>query len=73
MRFEVEGILYELKGLKSPSFYIIISYRMENIWKKGCSGLIARIYSVEVKHEDENIPNDSKCNLEKHHSLPRYS
>ena len=28
MRFELEGIQYELKGLKSPPSYIINSYRM---------------------------------------------
>ena len=34
MRFELEGIQYELKGLKSPPSQIINSYRMEKLLKK---------------------------------------
>jgi hypothetical protein len=60
MRFKVEGIEYELNGLKSPPSQMINSHRMENILKKGCSGVIARLYSMEVKQENENIPLELK-------------
>ena len=69
MRFDLEGIQYELKELKYTPSQIIISHRMENLLKNICTRVIARIYSTEVKHEDENIPNDLKHILEKHHRV----
>jgi hypothetical protein len=49
MRFELEGIQYELKGLKSTPSQVIISHRMENILKRGSKGVVVRHYSMEVK------------------------
>ena len=49
MIFELEGIQYELKEFKYPPSQIIISHRMENLLKKGCTGVIARLYSMAVK------------------------
>jgi len=34
MRFELQGIQYEQKGLKYPPSQIIILHRMENILKR---------------------------------------
>jgi hypothetical protein len=49
MRFELEGIQYELKGLKYAPSQVINSHRMENLLKKGSSGVVVRLYSMEVK------------------------
>ena len=46
MRFELEGIQYELKGLKSWPFQVIISHIMENIIKKGSKGVVVKLYSM---------------------------
>jgi hypothetical protein len=56
MRFELEGIQYELKGLKFTPSHSITSHRMEKILKKGSRVVVVRLYSMEVKKEDENIP-----------------
>lgn len=42
---------------------------MEKLLKNGCSGVIVRIYSMEMKQEDENILDNLKCTLEKHHRV----
>lgn len=42
---------------------------MEKLIKKSRTGVIARFYSMEVKHKDGNIPDDLKGNLEKHHRV----
>jgi hypothetical protein len=39
---------------------------MEKILKKGSKGVVVRLYSMEVKQEDENIPEEYKCTLEYH-------
>ena len=56
MRSELEGIQYELKGLKYALSWVINSHRMENILKKGSRGFVVRLYSMEVNKEDKNIP-----------------
>jgi hypothetical protein len=69
MRFELEGIQYELKGLKYGPSQVINSHRMENIIKKGSKGVVVKLYSMEVKQEDENIPEELRCTLEKHYRV----
>ena len=69
MRFDLEGIQYEHKELKYTPSQIIISHRMENLLKNICTRVIAIIYTMEVKHDDRNIPNDLKSTLEKHNSV----
>ena len=48
MRFELERIQYELKGLKYIPYQIIISHRMEKLIKKGSKGVVAKLYSMEL-------------------------
>jgi len=55
MRFELEGIQYELKGLKFLPSQVINSHRIENIIKYCSKGVVVKLYSMEVKHEDGNI------------------
>jgi hypothetical protein len=40
---------------------------MENILKNGRNGVMVRLYSLEVKQEDENIQEESKVTLKKYH------
>ena len=49
--------LYELKGVTYTPSQFMNSQTMEKLLKKGCCEFISRIYCMEVKHEDENIPN----------------
>jgi hypothetical protein len=49
MMFELEGIHYELKGLKFAPSWVINSQRRENLLKKGSSGVMVKLYSMEVK------------------------
>jgi hypothetical protein len=53
MRFELEGIQYELKGLKYGPSQVIISHRMEKLLKKRSKGVVVKLYSMEVNQEDE--------------------
>jgi hypothetical protein len=48
MRFELEGIQYQLKGLKYAPSQAIKSHRMEKILKNGSRGFVVRLYSMEV-------------------------
>jgi len=67
MRFKMEVIEYELHLFKHTPSKMIISHRMEKTLKKGCSGVIVRLCSMEVKLEDENIPLELKYTMEKIH------
>jgi hypothetical protein len=67
MKFKLEGIQYELKGLKYALSQVTNSHRMETLIKKGSKGVVVRLYYVKVKQEDENISEELKCTLEKHH------
>ena len=69
MKFELEGIQYELKGLKSGPFQVIISHRMEKLLKMGSSGVVVRLYSMKAKLKDENILEELKCTWEEHHMV----
>jgi hypothetical protein len=46
MRFELEGIQYDLKGLKYRPSQVIGSHIMENIIKKGSKGVVVKLYSM---------------------------
>ena len=62
----MEGIQYELKGLKFAPSLVISFHRLEKLLKKGSRGVVVRLYSMKVKQEDENIPEELKCTLEKY-------
>jgi hypothetical protein len=40
---------------------------MENLIKNGSKGVMVKLYSMEVKQEDENIPKELIYTLEKHY------
>jgi hypothetical protein len=42
---------------------------MEQFLKKGSSGAVVRLYSKELKQEDESIHEELKCTLENHHKV----
>jgi hypothetical protein len=48
MQFQNEGQQYKFQGITTGSPEIIISHRMENILKKGHSGIIAQLHSIHV-------------------------
>jgi hypothetical protein len=48
MQFKQEGKNYQFQGLTFGSPEIISSHRMENILKKGHSGIIAQLHSIQV-------------------------
>ena len=49
MRFKLERIQYELKGLKFGPSQVMSSHIMEKLLKKGSKGVVVKIYSMEVK------------------------
>jgi hypothetical protein len=69
MILELEGSQHELKGLKIGPSQVINSHRMEKILKEGSRVVVVGLYSMEVKQEDENIPEELKWTLEKHHKV----
>jgi hypothetical protein len=42
---------------------------MEKLLKNGRKRVVVELYSMEVKQEDENIPEELKCTLEKHYKV----
>jgi len=68
-RFELEGIQYELKGLKYTPSEVIGSHRIKNILKNRSRGLAVKLCFMEVKQEDENIREELKFTLEKNHRV----
>jgi hypothetical protein len=42
---------------------------MENIRKKGSRGFVVRLFSMEIKQEYKNIPEELKNTLEMHHRV----
>jgi hypothetical protein len=73
MRFELEGIQYELKGLKYGPSQIINSRRIEKLQKKGSKRVVVKLYFMEIKKKYENIPEELRCTLEKYYRVcPEY-
>jgi len=69
MIFELEGIQYELKGLKYGPSEVINSHGMETLVKNGSKGVVFKLYYMEVNQEDENIPEELRCTLEWHYRV----
>ena len=69
MIFELEGIQYELKGLKYGPSEVINSHGMETLVKNGSKEVVFKLYYMEVNQEDENIPEELRCTLEWHYRV----
>jgi hypothetical protein len=65
MQFQQEGQRYQFQGLTIGSPEIINSHRMENILKKGHSGIIAQFHSIHVV-ETPSVHLDLQAILSKH-------
>jgi hypothetical protein len=48
MQFQQEGQQYKFQGITTGSPEIISSHRMENLLKKGHSGIISQLHSIHV-------------------------
>jgi type IV secretory pathway VirB6-like protein len=59
MKLQHEGQRYQFQGLIVGSPQIISSHRMENLLKKGHSGIISQLHSIQVV-ETPSVHPDSK-------------
>jgi hypothetical protein len=48
MKFDQEGHQYKFQGFTAGSPEIISSHRMENLLKKGHSGVIAQLHAIQT-------------------------
>jgi hypothetical protein len=65
MQFQQEGQKYQFQGLTVGSPEIISSHRMENLLKKGHSGIIAQLHSIQAV-ETPSVHPDLQAILSKH-------
>jgi hypothetical protein len=68
MQFQQAGQKYQFQGLTAGSPEIISSHRMENILKKGHSGIIAQLHSIQVV-ETPSVHLDLQAILSKHQAV----
>jgi hypothetical protein len=68
MPFQQEGQRYQFQGLTTGSLDIISSHRMENILKKGHSGIIAQLHYIKVV-ETPSVHPDLQAILSKHQAI----
>jgi hypothetical protein len=57
MQFDQEGQQYKFQGITTSSPEIISSHRMENMLKKGHSGIIAQLHAIKAI-ETPSMPQD---------------
>jgi hypothetical protein len=65
MQFNQEGQQYKFQGITISSPEIISSHRMENILKKGHSGIIAQLHAIHAT-ETPSVSQDLQSILSKH-------
>jgi hypothetical protein len=73
MQFDQEGHQYKFQGITDGSFEVISSHHMENILKKGHSGVIAQLHAIQAT-ETPPMSQDLQALLSKHQmvfSTPR--
>jgi hypothetical protein len=68
MQFQQEGQKYQFQGLTVGSPEIISSHHMENILKKGHSGIISQLHSIQVV-ETPSVHPDLQAILSKHQDV----
>jgi hypothetical protein len=65
MQFDQEGHQYKFQGITTSSLEIISSHRMENLLKKGHSGVIAQLHAIQAT-KTPSVPQDLQAILSKH-------
>jgi hypothetical protein len=65
MKFQHEGQQYQFQGITTGSPEIISSHRMENLLKKGHSGIISQLHSIQVVETPSMHP-DLQSIISKH-------
>jgi hypothetical protein len=65
MQFNQEGQQYKFQGITVGSLEIISSHRMENILKKGHSGIISQLHAIQAT-ETPSVSQDLQSILSKH-------
>jgi hypothetical protein len=65
MQFDQQGQKYKFQGITIGSPKIISSHRMEKQLKKGHSGIIAQLHSIQAT-EAPSVPQDLQSILSKH-------
>jgi hypothetical protein len=66
MQFDQEGQQYKFQGIIVDSLEIISSHRMENLLKKGHSGIISQLHAIQAT-ETPSMSSDFQSILSKHH------
>jgi hypothetical protein len=65
MQFDHEGHQYKFQGITASSPEVISSHRMENLLKKGHSGVISQLHAIQAT-ETPPVPHDLQALLSKH-------
>jgi hypothetical protein len=65
MQFNQEGHQYKFQGITAGSPEIISSHRMENLLKKGHSGVISQLHAIQ-ETKTPSVPQDLQAILSKH-------
>jgi hypothetical protein len=65
MQFDQEGHRYKFQGINSGSPKIISAHRMEKMLKKGHSGVITQLHTIQAT-ETPSVPQDLQAILSKH-------
>jgi hypothetical protein len=68
MQFDQESHQYKFQGITTGSLGIISSHRMENILKKGHSGVISQLHAIQ-ETKTPSVPQDLQAILSKHQLL----
>jgi hypothetical protein len=66
MQFNQEGQQYKFQGITVGSLEIISSHRMENLLKKGHSGIISQLHAIQAT-ETPSMSSAFQSILSKHH------
>jgi hypothetical protein len=66
MQFQQEGQQYKFQGITTGSLEIISSHHMEKLLKKGHSGIISQLHSIQVV-ETPSVHPDLQSILSQHH------
>jgi hypothetical protein len=68
MQFQQEGQQYKFQGITTGSLEIISSHRMEKLLKKGHSGIISQLHSIQAVETPLVHPNLQSI-LSHHHTI----
>jgi hypothetical protein len=68
MKFQQEGQKYKFQGITTGYLEIISSHRMEKLLKKGHSGIISQLHSIQVV-ETPSIHLNLQAIISHHHTI----